>query len=74
MGDSLLHRNQSYDRVLDIFIRANDGGTKLSKSDLLLFLMITSKWEGVSARQEIYDFVDLLNDGLDARNDLDKIL
>lgn len=64
-------KDQSYDRVLDIFIRANDGGTKLSKSDLLLS-MITSKWEGVSARQEIYDFVDHLNTGLDARNDLDK--
>jgi hypothetical protein len=64
-------KDQSYDRVLDIFIRANDGGTKLSKSDLLLS-MITSKWEGVSARQEIYDFVDHLNAGLDARNELDK--
>ncbi len=64
-------KDQSYDRVLNIFIRANDGGTKLSKSDLLLS-MITSKWEGVSARQEIYDFVDYLNDGLDARNELDK--
>ena len=64
-------KDQSYDRVLDIFIRANDGGTKLSKSDLLLS-MITSKWDGVSARQEIYGFVDYLNDGLDARNELDK--
>lgn len=64
-------KDQSYDRVLDIFIRANDGGTKLSKSDLLLS-MITSKWEGVSARQEIYDFVDHLNSGLDARNEIDK--
>lgn len=64
-------KDQSYDRVLDIFIRANDGGTKLSKSDLLLS-MITSKWEGISARQEIFDFVDLLNSGLDGRNDLDK--
>jgi hypothetical protein len=64
-------KDQSYDRVLDIFIRANDGGTKLSKSDLLLS-MITSKWEGGSARQAIYDFVDFLNDGLDARNEIDK--
>jgi hypothetical protein len=64
-------KDQSYDRVLDIFIRANDGGTKLSKSDLLLS-MITSKWEGVSARQEIYDFVDRLNSGLEARNEVDK--
>jgi hypothetical protein len=64
-------KDQSYDRVLDIFIRANDGGTKLSKSDLLLS-MITSKWEGVSARQEIYDFVDRINSGLEARNEIDK--
>lgn len=64
-------KDQSYDRVLDIFIRANDGGTKLSKSDLLLS-MITSKWEGVSARQEIYDFVDHLNSGLGALNEIDK--
>lgn len=64
-------KDQSLDRVLDIFIRANDGGTKLSKSDLLLS-MITSKWKGVSARQEIFELVDYLNDGLDARNDLSK--
>lgn len=64
-------RNQSYDRVLDIFIRANDGGTKLSKSDLLLS-MITSKWEGVNAREEIYNFVRYLNEDLARRNDFDK--
>ncbi|WP_018687719.1 DUF262 domain-containing protein [Ahrensia kielensis] len=64
-------KDQSLDRVLDIFIRANDGGTKLSKSDLLLS-MITSKWKGVSARQEIFDLVDYLNDGLSARNSLSK--
>jgi len=64
-------KDQSYDRVLDIFIRANDGGTKLSKSDLLLS-MITSKWEGMSARQEIYDFVEHLNNNLDNKNNLDK--
>lgn len=64
-------KDQSYDRVLNIFIRANDGGTKLSKSDLLLS-MITSKWEGVSAREEIYDFVDHLNTELEAKNEIDK--
>jgi hypothetical protein len=64
-------KNQSYDRVLDIFIRANDGGTKLSKSDLLLS-MITSKWDGVNARDEIYGFVERLNNGLERKNDLDK--
>lgn len=35
-------RDQDYDRVLDIFVRANEGGTKLSKFDLLLS-MVTSK-------------------------------
>lgn len=64
-------KNQSYDRVLDIFIRANDGGTKLSKSDLLLS-MITSKWDGVNAREEIYNFVERLNNELDRKNDFDK--
>ncbi|MDF1722046.1 MAG: DUF262 domain-containing HNH endonuclease family protein [Minwuia sp.] len=64
-------KNQSYDRVLDIFIRANDGGSKLSKSDLLLS-MITSKWDGVNARDEIYSFVERLNNDLDRKNDLNK--
>jgi hypothetical protein len=45
--------DQDYDRVLDIFVRANDGGTKLSKSDLLLS-MVTSSWDGVNAREEIF--------------------
>jgi uncharacterized protein with ParB-like and HNH nuclease domain len=49
--------DQDYDRVLDIFVRANEGGTKLSKSDLLLS-MVTSSWDGVNAREEIFNFVD----------------
>lgn len=68
---SYTEMDQSLDRVLDIFIRANDGGTKLSKSDLLLS-MVTSKWKGISARQEIFDLVDHLNDGLGAANSLSK--
>ena len=63
--------DQDYDRVLDIFVRANEGGTKLSKSDLLLS-MITSKWDGVNARDEIYDFVDRLNERRLRKNDFDK--
>jgi uncharacterized protein with ParB-like and HNH nuclease domain len=63
--------DQDYDRVLDIFVRANEGGTKLSKSDLLLS-MITSKWSGVNARDEIYGFVDRLNEKLARKNDFDK--
>lgn len=63
--------DQNYDRVLDIFVRANEGGTKLSKSDLLLS-MVTSKWAGINARDEIFKFVDRLNYMLTRRNDFDK--
>lgn len=63
--------DQDYDRVLDIFVRANEGGTKLSKSDLLLS-MVTAKWGDMNARQEIYGFVDELNQSLTRRNDFDK--
>lgn len=63
--------DQDYDRVLDIFVRANEGGTKLSKSDLLLS-MVTSHWEGVNAREQIFNFVDRLNTQLTRRNDFDK--
>lgn len=66
-----VERDQDYDRVLDIFVRANEGGTKLNKSDLLLS-MITSKWSGTNARDEIYDFVERLNNDLTRKNDLDK--
>ncbi len=63
--------DQDYDRVLDIFVRANEGGTKLSKSDLLLS-MVTSSWDGVNAREEIFNFVDRINTELTRRNDFDK--
>jgi len=62
--------DQDYDRVLDIFVRANEGGTKLSKSDLLLSL-VTSKWVG-NAREEIYGFVDRINSDLTRKNEFDK--
>ncbi len=63
--------DQDCDRVLDIFVRANEGGTKLSKSDLLLS-MVTSNWDGVNARDEIFNFVDRVNTQLTRRNDFDK--
>lgn len=68
---SYTEKGQSLDRVLDIFVRANAGGTKLSKSDLLLS-MITSKWRSMNAREEIESFVDHLNEDLDRKNDFDK--
>ncbi|MBZ8117370.1 DUF262 domain-containing HNH endonuclease family protein [Roseovarius sp. LXJ103] len=61
----------SVDRVLDIFVRANDGGTKLSKSDLLMSL-ITSKWENGSARDAIFSFVDFINTKLPQPNKITK--
>ncbi len=63
--------NQDYDRVLGIFVRANDAGTKLSKSDLML-TMLSSKWTDISAREEIYNFVETLNSRLDRKNDVNK--
>lgn len=64
-------QNQDYDRVLDIFVRANEGGTKLSKSDLLLS-MVTLNWSGINAREEIFRFVDRINMELTRRNNFDK--
>ena len=55
-----LEKNQSLDRVLSIFVRVNSGGTKLSHSDLLLSIA-TSQWDGLDARQTIYDLVDEIN-------------
>lgn len=65
--------DQSPDRVLDIFVRANDGGTKLSKADLLMS-MITSKWSNGSAREEINGFVAHINRGIGAPNKLTRDL
>lgn len=64
-------KEQDYDRVLDIFVRANAEGTKLTKSDLLLS-MVTSNWSGMNAREEIYRFVDRLNGDLTRRNTFTK--
>ncbi len=53
--------SNSYDRVLDIFIRANDGGTRLSRSDLLMSV-ITLRWETFNAREETELLIDDLTD------------
>lgn len=52
--------DQEIDKVLDIFIRVNSGGTKLSHSDLLLSIA-TAQWDDRDARQEIQSLVDNLN-------------
>lgn len=50
---------QDIERVLDIFVRVNSGGTVLSYSDLLLSIA-TAQWEG-DARAAVHELVDSLN-------------
>ncbi len=66
-----IETEQDTDRVLDIFVRTNDGGVQLSKSDLLLS-MITANWGGINAKTEIQGLVERLNYGLVRRNDFNK--
>lgn len=51
---------QDVERVLNIFIRLNSGGTVLSYSDLLLSIAV-AQWKTVDARAEIHKLVDELN-------------
>ncbi|MDT8352570.1 DUF262 domain-containing protein [Roseomonas mucosa] len=51
---------QDVERVLNIFIRLNSGGTVLSYSDLLLSIAV-AQWKQVDARAEIHALVDELN-------------
>ena len=53
-------KSAELDKVLNIFIRVNSGGTKLSYSDLLLSIA-SAQWENHDAREEIIDFVDDVN-------------
>lgn len=55
-----LEKDESLDKVLNIFIRVNSGGTVLSYSDLLLSVA-TAQWKKRDARKEITSFVDELN-------------
>jgi uncharacterized protein DUF262 len=63
--------NPDHERILEIFVRANAGGTKLSKSDLLLSTL-TLYWGAENAREVINGFVDELNTKLTRKNKLDK--
>ncbi|CRL14708.1 DUF262 domain-containing protein [Phaeobacter italicus] len=53
--------SQELNRVLNIFIRLNSGGTILSYSDLLLSIAV-AQWTELDAREEIHSLVDTLND------------
>lgn len=53
-------RGERLDKVLQIFIRVNSGGTPLSYSDLLLSVA-SAQWNTLDAREEIHSFVDEIN-------------
>ncbi|MCZ7401356.1 MAG: DUF262 domain-containing protein [Candidatus Methanoperedens sp.] len=55
-----LETSQKLDKVLNIFIRVNSGGTELNYSDLLLSIA-TAQWKTKDAREEITSFVDEIN-------------
>lgn len=52
--------SQDIERVLNIFIRLNSGGTILSYSDLLLSIAV-AQWKTIDARAEIHSLVDEIN-------------
>ena len=55
-----LEKDEELDKVLQIFIRINSGGTKLSYSDLLLSIA-TAQWKDLDARKVIREFVENIN-------------
>ena len=55
-----LEKSNELDKVLNIFIRVNSGGTQLSYSDLLLSIA-SAQWDQLDAREEIHQAVDDLN-------------
>ena len=61
VGNYYREKSQDYDKVLQIFVRANSAGQPLAYSDLLL-ATATAKWDTLDARSEIHNFTDLLNE------------
>ncbi len=61
VGNYYQEKSQDYDKVLQVFVRANSAGQPLEYSDLLL-ATATAKWETLDARSEIHDFTDSLNE------------
>lgn len=55
-----LEESTELDKVLNIFIRVNSGGTTLSYSDLLLSFA-TAQWQEKDAREELNTFMDEVN-------------
>ncbi|MBU1809079.1 MAG: DUF262 domain-containing protein [Candidatus Omnitrophica bacterium] len=53
-------KSQDYDKVVEVFIRANTAGKPLGYSDILLSTA-TAKWKILNAREEIEQFTDSVN-------------
>ena len=66
-----LESSQNPDKVLEIFVRVNSGGTTLSYSDLLLS-MATNQWRDLDAREEVRSLVQELNTGGSREFDFSK--
>lgn len=60
VGNYYQENSQDYDKVLQIFVRANSAGQPLEYSDLLL-ATATANWAS-NARSEIHNFTDSLNE------------
>lgn len=58
--NAFVEESQDANKVLDIFVRVNSGGTTLSYSDLLLS-MATNQWTERDAREEVRTLVNELN-------------
>jgi hypothetical protein len=61
VGNYYEERSQDYEKVLQVFVRANSAGKPLEYSDILL-ATATASWGKFNARSEIHDFTDSLND------------
>lgn len=70
-----LELEQDYDKALNIFIRVNSGGEKLSYSDLIMSTII-SGWssKSVSARDEFNNLIDEIWDSTGVEIDKDMII
>jgi uncharacterized protein with ParB-like and HNH nuclease domain len=60
VGNYYLEKSQDYEKVLQVFVRANSAGKSLEYSDILLATAV-AQWE-TNARSEIHDFTDSLNE------------
>lgn len=70
-----LELEQDYDKALNIFIRINSGGEKLSYSDLIMSTIISGwKSDSVSARDEFNSLIDEVWDSTQIVIDKDLII